>query len=419
MNHRRKTQTRLIEKAVALFVVFATLQVSAPAATFVSNPDKLWPGGVVYYRFLDDLRNVSVCEDSDPTVACDPANGTDDCSIFVACIPVTSGWCLGGDSASFNWPSCDTTNGNADCSSAGVTGGQCVLTTMSAMCVAMKLWAAEANLTFIEFDCPNGQPTCPGMSCVEGTPSHYITMRSTSGPSSFSDSVGRSSGSQQYINVKLREGWIGKFGMAHELGHALGLYHEQQRPDRDTYLDVDTSLVTSGLEGNFSKQSSASFYPRVEHNTATPFDFDSLMMYALCRFSVCGDSCTGDSSICVNDPGNCRPMQRIWPWTGSDNCCGVPSGDPCIGQRNHFSDMDALAMKFLYPQSGWRFVDWVYDGSTEAGTFIQPYRAFPDGADVTPSGGTLWVQPGSYSSVGSYSNAMTVRAPIGPVNLGG
>lgn len=58
---------------------------------------------------------------------------------------------------------------------------------------------------------------------------------------------------------------------AHEWGHVLGLFHEHQRPDRDTYITVDKTYDSS-LGGN----------PTVVDNGGVAhgaYDFDSIMHY--------------------------------------------------------------------------------------------------------------------------------------------
>ena len=60
----------------------------------------------------------------------------------------------------------------------------------------------------------------------------------------------------------------------HELGHTIGLWHEQSRPDRDRYIRIDWSNIEPGGYPNFYK------YSRSEVNTfSLPYDYGSIMHY--------------------------------------------------------------------------------------------------------------------------------------------
>lgn len=57
-------------------------------------------------------------------------------------------------------------------------------------------------------------------------------------------------------------------------------------------------------------------------------------------------------------------------------------------------------------------------GSSDLGTFLEPSLLFATGVMAVPDGGTVWVRPGTYSAVGTYTKAMTLRGPLGGVTLG-
>lgn len=61
--------------------------------------------------------------------------------------------------------------------------------------------------------------------------------------------------------------------IAHEIGHVLGFYHEQSRPDRDEHVSVHMENVTPKFQYNFKK------YGTSQVRTDEPYDIGSVMHY--------------------------------------------------------------------------------------------------------------------------------------------
>jgi hypothetical protein len=102
----------------------------------------------------------------------------------------------------------------------------------------------------------------------------YIYIRPSSGCSS---SVGRVGG-VQYVNLA---SGCSTGNTVHELLHAAGMYHEQSRCDRDSYVQILWDNIEAGYEGNFNRQCS---YATDYHGYAE----GSIMHYGAYAFSANG-----------------------------------------------------------------------------------------------------------------------------------
>ncbi|XP_013856420.1 high choriolytic enzyme 1, partial [Austrofundulus limnaeus] len=91
---------------------------------------------------------------------------------------------------------------------------------------------------------------------------NYLEIKDGIGCASL---VGCSGGSQPlYFDGSCSVG-----NLCHELIHALGMYHEHTRMDRDQYISINWSKVKPGKKGNFEISAG---------NTLNlPYDYNSIM----------------------------------------------------------------------------------------------------------------------------------------------
>ncbi|WP_332368614.1 M12 family metallopeptidase [Spirosoma telluris] len=158
---------------------------------------------------------------------------------------------------------------------------------------AIAHWEANTPIRFIQRTTQRG----------------YVLFKTGSGCSS---SVGYSGG-LQYVN--LASGCT-TGNTIHEIGHTLGLWHEQARVDRDTYVTINTANIITGYETDFQ-----TYAQRGQDGFDYPsgLDFGSIMLYGSYDFSK-----NGQPTMTKKD------------------------GSTFIGQRNGLSPTDIYTILTMY-----------------------------------------------------------------------
>lgn len=135
----------------------------------------------------------------------------------------------------------------------------------------------------------------------------------------YSDYIG-CKGGKQIIN--LGPGCQTRGIALHEIGHAIGFWHEQSRPDRDSYVKIIESNVIPRLRYNFQKRTDID-----SHGFA--YDYGSIMHYGVTAFS--------------KDKVRLPPTIQVTNWAAY-----ISQGYPTIGQRSHLSSGDIAQVNRLY-----------------------------------------------------------------------
>ena len=136
-----------------------------------------------------------------------------------------------------------------------------------------------------------------------------------------SNSIGRRKGR---LTINLSRGCQHHRTILHEIGHALGFWHEHTRPDRDFYVKILGENIKSGLGHNFMKRKDKT----LDYQGST-YDYGSIMHYRKTAFV--NASCSGCFTV---DVSNSSEYER--------------QGRPNIGREHHLSKKDVEQTNRLY-----------------------------------------------------------------------
>ncbi|XP_039248817.2 meprin A subunit alpha-like isoform X2 [Styela clava] len=139
---------------------------------------------------------------------------------------------------------------------------------------------------------------------------NFIQFTTLSGCWSY---VGMQGGSQ---NISIGQRCEMMSTVVHEMMHAIGIWHEQSRADRDDYVEIVWDHVEEGYEYNFDK-----YLLDETDDRRVPYDFNSAMHYSKTALSI-----DGNPTIRTRDP----ELEDV------------------IGQRATFSEGDITKINRMY-----------------------------------------------------------------------
>jgi hypothetical protein len=202
----------------------------------------------------------------------------------------------------------------------------------------------------------------------------FVNSASNNAPIGF-DPVQRRPGIVNIAN------WETNYIIVHELFHIVGVYHEQSRPDRNTYVSVNLNNVEQDQRHNFQIENQSRRFGY--------YDFLSIMHYPADAFAID----TNVPTITVNAPWNAQ-------------------FGTLIGNRAFITELDKTTIATYY-KPGWVMFAGTPNGPN-TGEFEFPYANPRDAINAAPVGGKIVYKATNYGALGIFNKPQLWTAPDGP-----
>ena len=200
---------------------------------------------------------------------------------------------------------------------------------------------------------------------------NYIQFINSPESYNYSTAVGMRGGQQQVAITS--NSWSSQGIIEHELIHALGWYHEQSRPDRDSFVTINWGNIQSDFQSQFFLQANSV-------TNGSIYDYGSVMHYSACSFSACGS--------CNSSNPSCRTMTTA-----------VASQQDEIGQRDGYSAGDQLDLILVYGAGTNYYCDSLASHNGD-GTLDDPWKNMST-AVSNADGNMIWLRGNRSYPLGS------------------
>jgi len=153
----------------------------------------------------------------------------------------------------------------------------------------LNIWPTSEIPVYIQPNLPNPDRVTEALAYFSGTNVHFVSYVNQEDVLVFQKGQGTCKSYLGYIGGKqpiFLADACSAHEIAHEIMHALGFLHEQNRTDRDNYIDVVWANIDSRFSINFEKFSTS----LMKVSGLSKFDFESIMIYPQTMFSTNGQT---------------------------------------------------------------------------------------------------------------------------------